>query len=112
MLSELMSRSRFRTFAADGAGLPVTQNAGAGSEWIAKVWVSLRCVASRPGRFTVTSDRVVYEHVLPGAPVQPAGVGALPEKWSPSSVVTENSVFFGVMPSLARRARKVPNAVS
>ncbi|MBN9620183.1 MAG: PAS-domain containing protein, partial [Actinobacteria bacterium] len=53
-----VSRSSCLVVASVRDGLPVTQSAGAGSLWIANGVVSLRCVASRPGRLTFTSERV------------------------------------------------------
>jgi len=49
------------------------------------------------------------------APSQLSGVGWMarptlaPTSWSPSSELKMNSVFFGVIPSDARRWKKVPN---
>jgi hypothetical protein len=50
------------------------------------------------------------------APSQPAGLGVrarptlAPATWSPSSALTTNRVFFGVIPSAASRLKNVPNA--
>ena len=50
------------------------------------------------------------------APSQLAGVGWMarptlaPASWSPSSELSTNSVFDGVMPSAARRWKKEPKA--
>ena len=50
------------------------------------------------------------------APSQPAGVGCsarptlAPASWSPSSELKMNSVLAGVIPSAARRLKKVPKA--
>jgi hypothetical protein len=45
-------------------------------------------------------------------PSQPAGDGGPPTKWSFSSAVMMKSVFSLVIPSLARRAKNWPKALS
>src|SRR5215831_15783640 len=45
-------------------------------------------------------------------PSQPAGLPGPPAKWSFSSDVNENSVLLRLMPSLASRAKNLPNASS
>jgi len=43
-------------------------------------------------------------------PLQSAGVGEEPTKWSPSSAVITNSVLALVIPAAARSLKNVPNA--
>ncbi len=43
-------------------------------------------------------------------PLQLAGEGEPPTKWSPSSAVITNSVLALVIPALARPVKKVPKA--
>src|SRR6185312_13389263 len=94
------------------------------SLWTSNGVVSLRCVASRPRRFTFTSPTALLGQVAIVAlgqvtceywhgvvtPSHEGFDGGPPAKWSPSSTVTTNSVFERLIPSAWRRAKNRANA--
>jgi hypothetical protein len=62
-----------------------------------------------PVKLPSTSPRLLYVQRIV-VPLQFAGLGWLPTKWSPSSAVMTNSVLALVMPCAASWLKKVPNA--
>ena len=71
--------------------------------------VVMPLAASMPVRFPSTSPTFEYRHST-RTPLQPAGDGGPPTKWSPSSAVITNSVLAGVIPCAASARKNVPNA--